>query len=1078
MMNKDNVRRLDFEVFMKPVDSLFDYFMFSVNEDRKNILMINDYQCSKVIDSLDLNKKLIFKQNLTTLEGILDKEILTQVDRMCVIDLINALELTFKDVTVKEYKTTIIEEDGKKTTIRELKGNDVDELEKPVQDLQNELDEDSIEDEYVLVDEENGFILAYLTSDVQGECYDLVLSDCKPVQDYLDEEYSNDIMDELRELVGVFNDSDIKEKNHAYTALVNIQRILKEDYGMGTVLKDLSYEIFTVEDNIPYSKRLNLGVYASTDKHFEFLAEIMIRDIGEDIYSKTVSVDYENVNRMINLGFIDGGISLEIDDIDEDDIDSIHEFIDEMNERNISVIVNSSEKKECLMFLGEDDYIDEDEVLDDDNNEEDEDMISGFVIKRVDTQEVVATAFIKDDDSGYEYHANNMYIVSKRFEYEAADSNEFVKTIEDCNNKVISLHDTVAEISKLNFFNDIGLEVDVMLEYDPTSSFMVNGEFLTFLLMDDVYNDTIGQLTFNKLNPMFHGEAKVSVSKSLVTTTNVNADMAMLAKPTFDRYYGIMDMKDVDLNLILSELTNLGNFSVIINMGGKCIMASKPVDYQQPSAVYKDDGSNAPININPVAYYGKSMDELFKPRKIQTSSFYGETEAQRQKATNKNKGSEKKITFKDVIGMTEVKEKLYDVIDQMKNKEKYIEWDIKPIRGVLLHGPSGTGKSYISEALANEVDAKFIKKSAGDIVSKYIGESGKNIKKLFDEARNHKGNTIIFIDEVDAIASKRSGEDNNKERNSTLNELLVQMSSQDNDNIFMIFATNLEEVLDPAFLRSGRCDFKIEVPLPDFEMRKGILESTSKKRPLADDVDFDSIARNMSGMNCADVSHLSNEAARIALKAKKSEIERADYDKAYEDMICGSSSKTTKLEDDEKRMTAIHEIGHFFMNHKLDLRKAKKISILPRGSALGFVLYANEDKDDKFISTKEELEGQIMTLLAGRASEEVMLGYTGTGASNDLERANKVARNIVCKYAFNGSLLVYDENDIMSRPMINEQVSQILDKCYKEVKNTLEENKEVIQELSDFLYNKEDVTGDELVEIINQFDGKLAVLQQ
>lgn len=1073
MINKDNVGRLDFEVFMRPIGSEFDYFVFSVNENRKNILMINDYQCSKVVDKMDLKGKMLFKQNLTTLEGILDKKILTHVDRMCVVDIINALELTFKDTTIKEYKTTIMEEENKKTTIRELKENDISELEKPVQDLQDSFD-DYTGDEYVLVDKKNGFILAYMTSDIEGNSYDLILSDCKQVQDYLEEEgYSNNVLDRLRELADEFNSADIETSNRNYEAtasLVQIGKILKGEYGLTTEIKDLSYETFAVEDNIPYSKHLNLGIYASTDKHFEFLAEIMIKDIGEDIYSKTVSVDYENVNRMINLGFIDGGISLEIDEIDEDDIDSIHEFIDEMNERNISVIVNSSEKKECLMFLGEDDYIDEDEVID---NEEDVDMISGFVIKRVDTQEVVATAFVKNDDSGYEYHVNNMYIVSKRFDYDAIVSNEFVKLIKECNNKLISLHDTVAEISKLEFFNDIGLEVDVMLEYDPTASFAVNGEFLTFLLMDDVFNDTIGQLTFNKLNPMFHGEAKVSVSKSLVTTANVNADMAMLAKPIFDRYYGIMDMKDVDLNLILSELTNLGNFSVIINMGGKCIMASKPVDYIQPSAVIRQD--NGP---GADSFYGKALDDAFKPIKLNTSSFYGETKSQREDAAKKIKEPEKKITFKDVIGMTEVKEKLYDVIDQMKNKEKYIEWDIKPIRGVLLHGPSGTGKSYISEALANEVDAKFIKRSAGDIVSKYIGESGKNIKKLFDEARSHKGNSIIFIDEVDAIASKRSGEDNNKERNSTLNELLVQMSSQDNDNIFMIFATNLEEVLDPAFLRSGRCDFKIEVPLPDFEMRKGILESTSKRRPLADDVDFDSIARNMSGMNCADVSHLSNEAARIALKAKKSEIERVDYDKAYEDMICGSSSKTTKLEDDEKRMTAIHEIGHFFMNHKLDLRKAKKISILPRGSALGFVLYANEDKDDKFISTKEELEGQIMTLLAGRASEEVMLGYTGTGASNDLERANKVARNIVCKYAFNGSLLVYDENDIMSRPMINEQVSQILDKCYKEVKNTLEENRDVIQELSDFLYNKEDVTGDELVEIINQFDGKLAVLQQ
>lgn len=437
------------------------------------------------------------------------------------------------------------------------------------------------------------------------------------------------------------------------------------------------------------------------------------------------------------------------------------------------------------------------------------------------------------------------------------------------------------------------------------------------------------------------------------------------------------------------------------------------------------------------------------------------------KGTSKNKVKEEKLTFDDVVGMDDVKEKLYDVIDQFKNREKYREWGIKPIRGVLLHGPSGTGKSFISEALANEVDANFVKKSSGDIMSKYIGQSGQNIKRIFDEAREAKGNTIIFIDEIDAIASKRTDEEN-KERNATLNELLVQMSSSDNDNIFMIFATNLVELLDPAFLRSGRCDFKIEVPLPDFEMRRGILEKTAKKRPISDDVDFEKISRNMSGMNCADISHVSNEAARRALKLNKDEVEASDYEAAIEDMICGTNNKTTKLSDKEKTTTAYHEIGHFFMNYTLDLRKAKKISILPRGSALGFVFYSNEKENDKFLYTKTELIGQIQTLLAGRAMEDIFLDDISTGASDDLKKANKIARDIVCRYGFNDSLLVLDDNDVISRNKINNQVQEILNDCYNEVKSILKENKETVERLSKYLYDKEDVTGDELVDQIEK----------
>lgn len=425
------------------------------------------------------------------------------------------------------------------------------------------------------------------------------------------------------------------------------------------------------------------------------------------------------------------------------------------------------------------------------------------------------------------------------------------------------------------------------------------------------------------------------------------------------------------------------------------------------------------------------------------------------------------LTFNDVVGMHEVKDKLRDVIDQFKNAEKYKAWNIKPIKGILLYGPSGTGKSYISEAFANEIDAKFFPLSSADIISKYLGDSGKNIRTKFEEARKHPL-SIIYIDEVDSIAAKRDGSENNKERNATLNELLVQMASPENDNVIMIFATNMLELLDPAFLRSGRCDFKIEVSLPDFDCRKGILEINSKGRPMADDVDFEKIARNMSGMNCADMAVVANEAARKALKAGKDIIEAEDFEKAFEEMICGAKSETKRLGDKEKEIVSIHETGHLFANEIYKVNKTKKISILPRGTTLGFVMHANEDEDDKFLQSKEELLNRIRVCLAGRAAEEVFFGDVTTGAANDLEKANGIVEAMICNYALveGLGLSTFDGKNPFVINLIQEHKNKILDQCYKDVINMVVENKERMKEFAKVLEEKEEMSGDEIEAIL------------
>ena len=258
-------------------------------------------------------------------------------------------------------------------------------------------------------------------------------------------------------------------------------------------------------------------------------------------------------------------------------------------------------------------------------------------------------------------------------------------------------------------------------------------------------------------------------------------------------------------------------------------------------------------------------------------------EEKKEEKTEK-KGNSNKITFNDVAGMENVKEVLLDVIDQFNNPERYKYFDIKPIKSLLMHGAPGCGKTFIATAFANEVDAKFIKVNMGEVASKYQGETGNRIKKIFDDARMEKGNVVLMIDEVDSLAIKRGDSSNDKEKNHTLNVILTEMSSEDNENIFMLFATNFYELLDSAFTRSGRCDVVIEIPLPDFETRLQILKLNTKKKPLGKDVDLEKIAKMLEGANCADISLMVNNSARYALKKDKDAIYQEDFEDAISKM--------------------------------------------------------------------------------------------------------------------------------------------------------------------------------------------------
>lgn len=439
--------------------------------------------------------------------------------------------------------------------------------------------------------------------------------------------------------------------------------------------------------------------------------------------------------------------------------------------------------------------------------------------------------------------------------------------------------------------------------------------------------------------------------------------------------------------------------------------------------------------------------------------------------SNNNTKKHSTHKFEDVIGMDKVKDKLYDVIDQFKNFEKYKKWQVKPIKAVLLYGSPGTGKTYISEALANEIDAEFEQLNISDIFQKYIGESEKVIRDLFEDARKREGNTVIFLDEIDSIAKKRHSGESAEARNSILNELLAQMSNSNNDKIFLIFATNVINLLDPAFLRSGRVDFKIEVPLPDINARKGILELNSKKRPMAEDVDLYAIAKDMSGRNCADVELVANEAARRALKAGKECVEQEDFINAYEEQVVGSPDKDRNFEEFERKLAAVHEVGHLITNHYLcEHRTIKRISILPRGGMLGFVHYENSAVD-KYLTTKKELVNNIISVLAGRAAEEVIYGKDNvtTGASNDIEVANDYARSLVTEYGMDeefGFVTPY-KDDLLTEAKATKRVKQILEECYNTAIDFILMHKDEVEHISELLLANEELDEEEIQSVFD-----------
>ncbi len=444
-----------------------------------------------------------------------------------------------------------------------------------------------------------------------------------------------------------------------------------------------------------------------------------------------------------------------------------------------------------------------------------------------------------------------------------------------------------------------------------------------------------------------------------------------------------------------------------------------------------------------------------------------------------------KVTFDDVAGVDEAKEELQEIVEFLKNPKKFTKLGGRIPKGVLLVGPPGTGKTLLAKAVAGEAGVPFFSISGSDFVEMFVGVGAARVRDLFNQGKKNAP-CLIFIDEIDAVGRQRGaglggGHD---EREQTLNQLLVEMDGfESSEGVIIIAATNRPDVLDPALLRPGRFDRQVVVPLPDLKGRRAILEVYAKKVALADDVDLDVIARGTPGFSGADLENLMNEAALIAAKKDKNKIEMEDIEEAKDKVLMGKERKSIILSEEEKKITAFHEAGHALTAKMLPKADPiHKVSIIPRGRALGITMQLPIDERHNY--TKEYLETTLTVLLGGRAAEELFLGEQSTGASNDLEKATKIARKMICEWgmserfgavAWIGSgqevflgrdLVQYRYYSEGTARLIDEEIKKILDKAYNKAKLILKENKDIVYRVVDALLERETITGEELDKII------------
>ena len=442
------------------------------------------------------------------------------------------------------------------------------------------------------------------------------------------------------------------------------------------------------------------------------------------------------------------------------------------------------------------------------------------------------------------------------------------------------------------------------------------------------------------------------------------------------------------------------------------------------------------------------------------------------------------IKFTDVAGEDEAKENLTEIVEYLHDPDKYKEIGASMPKGILLVGPPGTGKTMLAKAVAGEANVPFFSMSGSEFVEMFVGMGASKVRDLFKQAKE-KAPCIVFIDEIDAIGKKRDGQiGGNDEREQTLNQLLTEMDGfEGNNGVIILAATNRPESLDPALLRPGRFDRRVPVELPDLKGREEILKVHARKIKVADNVDFNKIARMASGASGAELANIVNEAALRAVRDRRKFATQADLEESIEVVIAGYQKKNAILTDKEKRIVAYHEIGHALVAAKqTNSAPVQKITIVPRTSgALGYTMQV-EEEGNHYLMTKEEMENKIATLTGGRAAEEIAFGSVTTGASNDIEQATKLARGMITRYGMSKDFDMVAMETVTNQYLggdssltcsmetqtaIDREVVELVKKQHEKAGQILLENRAKLDELSQYLYEKETITGEEFMKILN-----------
>ncbi len=458
---------------------------------------------------------------------------------------------------------------------------------------------------------------------------------------------------------------------------------------------------------------------------------------------------------------------------------------------------------------------------------------------------------------------------------------------------------------------------------------------------------------------------------------------------------------------------------------------------------------------------------------------FGKSKAKMHREDDKNL-----VTFDDVAGLEEEKEELEEIVDFLKSPRKYLEIGARIPKGVLLVGPPGTGKTYLSKAVAGEAGVPFFSISGSDFVEMFVGVGASRVRDLFEQAKKNAP-CIIFIDEIDAVGRRRGaglggGHD---EREQTLNQLLVEMDGfGTNEGIIVMAATNRPDILDPAILRPGRFDRQIYVGLPDVKAREEILKVHTRNKPLDDDVDLQVVAKRTPGFSPADLENLTNEAALLSARNNRKKIDMETINEASIKVVAGPEKKSKVISEEERRLTAYHEAGHAITSRLLPNQDpVHMVTIIPRGMAGGFTAYLPEE--DRYYMTKKEMEDELVSLLGGRAAEALVLEDISTGAQNDIERATKLARRMVTHYGMSNNLgpMTYgtDEEEVfVGRDLgrarnyseevaaaIDREMRSLIDRAYNTAEKLLKENMNVLHKVAEALLERETLDGKEFEEI-------------